>query len=101
MMQVILNSLIPQFEKLLHHVSEFKWSSPATSVLIIFEGDAQRLDKVIQSTSQTSPKISDVRLIDFAYTKEDTKVDEDLVLGLKNTLKQFKNLYRNIEKLHL
>ncbi|EFP88761.2 hypothetical protein PGT21_032030 [Puccinia graminis f. sp. tritici] len=101
MMQVILNSLIPQFEKLLHHVSEFKWSSPATSVLIIFEGDARRLDKVIQSTSQMSPKISDVRLIDFAYTKEDTKVDEDLVLGLKNTLKQLQNLYRNIEKLHL
>ncbi|OAV99161.1 hypothetical protein PTTG_06156 [Puccinia triticina 1-1 BBBD Race 1] len=101
MMQMVLNSLIPQVEKLLKHVSEFKWSSPATSVLIIYEGDARRLKKVIQSTNQILPKISDVRLIDFAYATEATKVDEGLVFGLKNTLGHLEKLRRNIEELHL
>ncbi|KAH9467548.1 hypothetical protein MJO28_005964 [Puccinia striiformis f. sp. tritici] len=98
MMQVILKSLIQQFKKLLEHVSEFKWRSPATSVLIVFEGDARRLEKVIESSSNISAKISDVRLIDFAYTKEHSEVDRDLVLGLKNTLEYLEKLHRNIAK---
>jgi len=97
MMQVVLKSVIPQLEKVLKHVSHFKWRSPATSVLIVFEGDARRLEKVVESDGQINAKLSAVKLIDFPYAEEHDEVDKDLVLGLKNTLKHFQELYKTID----
>ncbi|PLW46449.1 hypothetical protein PCANC_11128 [Puccinia coronata f. sp. avenae] len=101
MMKLVLDSLVPQLEKLLAQVSQLKWRSPATSLLVVFEGDARRLEKVVQSNPQISAKLADVRLIDFAYTEAHDGVDEELVLGLKNTLKCFHELRRMIENLEL
>ena len=97
MMQVVLESVIRQLEKVLKHVSHFKWRSPATSVLIVFEGDARRLEKVVESDGQIKAKLSAVKLIDFPYAEEHDQVDKGLILGLKNTLKHFQELYKTID----
>lgn len=97
--RIIKDSIIPHLNRLLIHVSKMNCRLFNSSLLVIFEGDKERLES--EKNKLDGGSIFDhvaVRLVDFAHASMAESPHQSLILGLQETMKLFQKLSKTLEK---
>lgn len=97
--RIIKDSIIPHLNRLLIHVSKMNCRLFNSSLLVIFEGDKERLES--EKNKLDGDSIFDhvaVRLVDFAHASMAESPHQSLILGLQETMKLFQKLSKTLEK---
>ncbi|KAG0141944.1 hypothetical protein CROQUDRAFT_663198 [Cronartium quercuum f. sp. fusiforme G11] len=99
MRKLLEQVLLPQFNRLSSYVSGLEWRVYGSSLLVVYEGDNDALERAFEDGSVSNgPSVGVVKMIDFAHTWEAQGSDTGLLAGFQTTSNLLQGLLDAISK---